>query len=57
MEEETFKEKEMGTAYKGYTIIKTYKHGYSYYKISGEKTLFSRLKDAKANIDSREKED
>lgn len=57
MEEETFKEKEMGTAYKGYTIIKTYKHGYSYYKISGEKTLYSRLKDVKANIDSREKED
>ena len=45
----------MGTTYKGYEIIKTYKHGYSYYKISGESKLYSRLKDAKADIDSREK--
>lgn len=45
----------MGTNYKGYTITKTYRHGYNYYKISGEKKLYSRLKDAKAEIDSREK--
>ena len=35
---------------KGYEIIKTYKHGYSYYKIVGEKKLYSRLKDAKSTI-------
>lgn len=43
----------MGTNYKGYIIIKTYRHGYNYYKIQGEDRLYSRLKDAKANIDSR----
>lgn len=43
----------MGTKYKGYEIIKTYAHGYNYYKISGEKRLYSRMKDAKAEIDSR----
>jgi len=45
----------MGTKYKGYEIYKTFRFGYSYYKISGEKSLYSRLKDAKAEIDSREK--
>lgn len=45
----------MGTNYKGYTIVKTFKHGYYYYKIAGEKQLYSRLKDAKAIVDSREK--
>ena len=40
--------------YKGYTIFKTYRHGYNYYKIKGKKELFSRLTDAKANIDSWE---
>ncbi|MCD7891628.1 MAG: hypothetical protein LUG26_07785 [Ruminococcus sp.] len=44
----------MGTKYKGYEIIKTFRFGYSYYKISGENRLYSRLKDAKAEIDSRE---
>lgn len=43
----------MGTKYKGYEIIKTYKHGYNYYRIVGEPALYSRLKDAKANIDNR----
>ncbi len=45
----------MGTKYKGYEIIKTYKHGYNYYKIKGESQLYSRLKDAKTTIDSRTK--
>lgn len=45
---------EMGTKYKGYEIIKTYRHGYNYYKIVGEKELYSRLKDAKLIIDMRE---
>lgn len=44
----------MITKYKGYEIIKTYKYGYCYYKIVGEKELYSRLKDAKATIDERE---
>lgn len=44
----------MGTKYKGYEIIKTYRHGYNYYKIVGEKELYSRLKDAKLIIDKRE---
>ena len=43
----------MGTKYKGYEIIKTYKHGYSYYRIAGEQALYSRLKDAKLEIDRR----
>ena len=43
----------MITTYKGYTIIKTFAHGYTYYKISGEKQLYSRLKDAKFEIDKR----
>ncbi len=43
----------MGTKYKGYEIIKTYRHGYSYYKISGESQLYSLMKDAKAVIDKR----
>ena len=47
----------MGKTYKGYTIIKTYKHGFNYYKISGEKETFSRLKDLKAVIDRRENEE
>ena len=47
----------MGTKYKGYDIVKTYRHGYNYYKISGEKQLYSRLKDAKAEIDSRERKE
>ena len=42
------------TTYKGYKIIKTYKYGYIYYKIVGEKELYPRLKDAKATIDARE---
>ncbi len=42
------------TIYKGIKIIKTWKHGYNYYKIEGEKRLYSRLKDAKAEIDKRE---
>lgn len=45
----------MGTEYKGYAIIKTFRHGYNYYKISGEQQLYSRLKDAKAAIDNRTK--
>jgi len=44
---------DMWTDYKGYRIIKTYRHGYNYYKIVGESTLYSRLKDAKAAIDNR----
>ena len=43
----------MWTDYRGYRIIKTYRHGYNYYKIVGENTLYSRLKDAKAAIDNR----
>ena len=39
----------MGTKYKGYEIVKTYRHG--------EKQLYSRLKDAKAEIDSRERKE
>lgn len=39
--------------YKGFEIVKTYKHGYTYYKISGEAELFSYLKDAKMVIDGR----
>ncbi len=41
------------TVYKGYTINKVFKYGYYYYRISGEKQLYSRLKDAKAEIDKR----
>ena len=41
------------TYYKGFTIIKTYRHGYNYYKIDGEKDLYSYLKDAKRIIDLR----
>lgn len=41
------------TVYKGYTINKVFKHGYYYYKIAGEKQLYSRLKDVKAEIDKR----
>lgn len=41
----------MATKYKGYEIIKTYRHGYSYYRIIGQNTLYSRLKDAKLTID------
>lgn len=44
----------MSTKYKGFEIIKTYKHGYNYYRIVGEKALYSRLKDAKYEIDKRE---
>lgn len=44
----------MGYEYKGYTIIKVYRHGYSYWKISGEKELFSTRKAAIAEINSRE---
>ena len=43
----------MTTKYKGYEIIKTYKHGYNYYRILGEKELYSRLKDEKLEIDRR----
>ena len=43
----------MGTVYKGFKIIKTFKHGYYYYKIEGEKDLYSYLKDAKRIIDLR----
>lgn len=41
----------MTTKYKGYEIIKTYRHGYSYYRIIGQDALYSRLKDAKLTID------
>lgn len=41
--------------YKGHRIFKTYRHGYNYYKIEGQKELFSRLKDAKATIDNLNK--
>lgn len=41
------------TVYKGYTINKVFKYGYYYYKIAGEKQLYTRLKDAKAEIDKR----
>lgn len=41
------------TVYKGYTINKVFKYRYYYYRISGEKQLYSRLKDAKAEIDKR----
>lgn len=44
----------MGCKYKGYTIIKTFRHGYSYWKISGEKALYGTRKAAKAEIDARE---
>ena len=37
--------------YKGKTISKTRRHGYVYYKIDGEKQLFSRESDAKLFID------
>ena len=48
----------MTTKYKGYEIIKTYRHGYNYYRILGEDRLYSRLKDAKTAIDNRtDKED
>ena len=43
----------MGTNYKGFEIVKTYRHGYNYWKISGEKQLYSTMKAAKAEIDSR----
>ena len=43
----------MGTQYKGYEIIKTFRFGYTYYKIRGERDLYSRQKDAKAEIDRR----
>ena len=38
-------------SYKGYEIGKTFKHGYVYWKVSGDKTLFSTLRDAKRYID------
>ncbi len=44
----------MDTNYRGYKIIKTYIHGFNYYKIYGEKPLYSRLKDAKLEIDRRD---
>lgn len=43
----------MGIKYKGFEIYKTFRFGYSYYKISGEKQLYSRLTDAKLAIDHR----
>ena len=45
----------MFTKYKGYTILKTFKHGYNYYRIVDDHDgkLYSRLKDAKAVIDKR----
>lgn len=39
--------------YKGYRITKVFAYGYYYFKIVGEKQLYSRLKDAKAVIDKR----
>lgn len=41
------------TKYKGFEIIKTYAHGYNYYKIAGEKELYSTLKGAKFAVDAR----
>ena len=44
----------MKTNYKGFEIIKTFRHGYTYWKISGEKQLYSTMKAAKLEIDGRE---
>lgn len=44
----------MGYKYKGHEIIKTRRFGYSYWKISGEKALYTTRKAAIAEIDSRE---
>ena len=43
----------IGYKYKGYEIIKTFRFGYSYYKISGEKQLYTTRKEAIRVIDSR----
>lgn len=43
----------MKTNYKGFEIIKTYRHGYTYWKIAGENTLYSTMKGAKIAIDSK----
>lgn len=43
----------MGTNYKGYKIIKTYRHGYTYWKIDGEDTLYSTMKGAKIAINNK----
>ena len=40
--------------YKGFTIMKTFRYGYSYWKIVGNKQLFSTLKAAKFYIDEKE---
>lgn len=40
--------------YKGYTINKVFRYGYNYYRVSGTRTLYSRLKDAKRAIDLAE---
>lgn len=38
--------------YKGYTIRDTFRHGYKYYKIEGDKTLYTTIKAAKNAIDT-----
>jgi hypothetical protein len=43
----------MGYEHKGYKIIKTWRHGYTYYKIEGEKDLYTTRKAAIAEIDRR----
>lgn len=43
----------MWNEYKGIKIYKTFRHGYSYYRIEGQKDLFTTLKAAKAEIDRR----
>ena len=37
--------------YKGFRIIKTYKHGYNYYKVEGFSKTYSYQRDAKLAID------
>lgn len=37
--------------YKGYWIIKVFRHGYTYYKVQGFKDIYSYQRDAKMAID------
>lgn len=37
--------------YKGYRIIKVYRHGYNYYKVEGFEKIYSYQRDAKLAID------
>lgn len=39
--------------YRGIKIIKTYAHGYTYWRIEGEKLLYTTAEAAKVEIDNR----